>query len=214
MKTAYSAWSKMRRQGVPLQALHDVLGLRIIFRPTAAGKLPTAHHWQRQTILCYRALEVRRASVGARAAHAFTPCIHTAYSHHAFTPYLHTISSHHVCTPRLYRLFTGCTRRCPAGASRITWPRRSQTDTSRCTPPSAWARCEPKCRCAMKGRGRGRSKSRQSMCFLRGVGWGTDTSRCTLPSAWARCARKCRCAREGEPGLAKVDGRVCSCGGG
>jgi (p)ppGpp synthase/HD superfamily hydrolase len=58
MKTAYSAWSKMRRKGVPLQALHDVLGLRIIIRPTAAGKLSTAHHWQRQTILCYRALEV------------------------------------------------------------------------------------------------------------------------------------------------------------
>jgi len=58
MKTAYSAWAKMRRKGVALQALHDVLGLRIIFRPTCAGKLTSAHHWQRQTILCYRALEV------------------------------------------------------------------------------------------------------------------------------------------------------------
>ena len=58
MKSAYSAWSKMRRKQVTLTELHDVLGLRIIFKPSQSGRLPTPHHWQRQAILCYRALEV------------------------------------------------------------------------------------------------------------------------------------------------------------
>ena len=48
----------MRRKGITLNDLHDVLGLRIIFKPTAAGRLPAPHHWQRQAILSYRALEV------------------------------------------------------------------------------------------------------------------------------------------------------------
>ena len=44
--------------GVPLAALDDLLGLRVIFRPSVSKKLPVGLHRQRQCMLCYRVLEV------------------------------------------------------------------------------------------------------------------------------------------------------------
>eukprot|EP00316_Scyphosphaera_apsteinii_P008087 CAMPEP_0119320374 /NCGR_PEP_ID=MMETSP1333-20130426/52259_1 /TAXON_ID=418940 /ORGANISM="Scyphosphaera apsteinii, Strain RCC1455" /LENGTH=833 /DNA_ID=CAMNT_0007327081 /DNA_START=127 /DNA_END=2628 /DNA_ORIENTATION=+ len=57
-KAPYSAWMKMRRKGLHLSELHDLIGLRIIFKPTSPTRLPPTVHWQRQAILCYRVLEV------------------------------------------------------------------------------------------------------------------------------------------------------------
>ena len=58
-KAAYSAYTKMQRQGKELDDLDDLLGLRVIFRPKAtARKLPVGLHRQRQCMLCYRVLEV------------------------------------------------------------------------------------------------------------------------------------------------------------
>ena len=57
-KAAYSAHTKMQRQGTSLQELDDLLGLRVIFRPKVTRKLPIGLHRQRQCILCYRVLEV------------------------------------------------------------------------------------------------------------------------------------------------------------
>lgn len=57
-KAAYSAHTKMRRQGKELDELDDLLGLRVILRPSVTKKLPIGLHRQRQCILCYRVLEV------------------------------------------------------------------------------------------------------------------------------------------------------------
>lgn len=70
-KAAYSAYTKMQRKGVGLDSLDDLLGLRVIFRPTVTKKLPLGLHRQRQCMLCYRVLEVAHAhypqAIGRRA---------------------------------------------------------------------------------------------------------------------------------------------------
>ena len=60
-KAAYSAYTKMQRKAVELDALDDLLGLRVIFKPTVTKKLPLGLHRQRQCMLCYRVLEVTHA---------------------------------------------------------------------------------------------------------------------------------------------------------
>ena len=60
-KAPYSAFTKMTRKDVTLDALDDLLGLRVIFRPTVTRKLPLGLHRQRQCMLCYRVLEVAHA---------------------------------------------------------------------------------------------------------------------------------------------------------
>ena len=57
-KAAYSAHTKMTRQGKSLDELDDLLGLRVIIRPRVGRKLPIGLHRQRQCVLCYRVLEV------------------------------------------------------------------------------------------------------------------------------------------------------------
>eukprot|EP00965_Chrysotila_dentata_P170858 5639523-Pleurochrysis_carterae.AAC.1 len=51
----------MQRKNQQLHELHDVLGLRVVLKPTLANRLPLPIHWQRQAMLCYRALEVVHA---------------------------------------------------------------------------------------------------------------------------------------------------------
>ena len=61
----------MQRQGKELSELHDVLGLRIVFKPSAPARLPVSVHWQRQAMLCYRVLEVVHSQFPPEAATRF-----------------------------------------------------------------------------------------------------------------------------------------------
>jgi len=60
-KAAYSAYIKMQRKGQTLDELHDVLAIRVIFRPRVTQRLPAGLHRQRQCMLCYRVLEIAHA---------------------------------------------------------------------------------------------------------------------------------------------------------
>ena len=48
----------MQRKGQTLEELHDVLAIRVIFRPAVMQRLPPGLHRQRQCMLCYKVLEL------------------------------------------------------------------------------------------------------------------------------------------------------------
>ena len=60
-KAAYSAYTKMQRKGMCLQELDDLLGSARLPRARVTKKLPVGLHRQRQSMLCYRVLEVAHA---------------------------------------------------------------------------------------------------------------------------------------------------------